>query len=183
MEQILNSIRSLDYSAYYQLYSFSLANSFWGDTAYFFAKYGIVIFFLSFIYLILKRKINAFLCTLLAMGTAGVIDLLITLFWSRPRPYMTHHDLLTPALGELRVDPDSFPSVHTYIVFAIAISIFLYGHRRLGTALFILALLVAVGRVATGLHYPSDIIGGALLGLSAGIVSYIIISRWEKNWL
>jgi undecaprenyl-diphosphatase len=149
----------------------------------FLAKYGIVFFFLSFIYLIMQKKVQAFICSFLAMTFAAATDFIIAVFWKRPRPFVSHsNEIMTPIIQGLRVDRVSFPSAHTYISFAIATSIFLYGHKRLGTLLFLLALLVAIGRVGAGLHYPSDVIGGALLGIASGIFAYLIIHNAEKRW-
>ena len=182
MGHFLDQLRFQDYGLYYKLYYIGLSSHFWGNFFYFFAAYGIVLSFLSFVYLIISKRINALLCSLLAMGLAGLADFLITIFWSRPRPFVTHHQLMTPITKGLLIDATSFPSAHTYIVFAIAASVFLYGHHKLGTALFIVAILVGVSRIGAGLHYPSDVIAGALLGLAAGIAAYLIIEKLEKNW-
>ena len=116
------------------------------------------------------------------MAIAGFVDIMISMIWNRPRPFITHHELATPVTDNLQVDPNSFPSGHTYVAFAIATSIFLYGHRRLGIFLFIIAIGVAVGRIGAGLHYPSDIIAGALLGIVSGVIAYIITQKPEDKW-
>jgi len=117
------------------------------------------------------------------MAVAGLADFLIMFLWKRPRPFISHsNEIMTPVTAGLRVDSSSFPSAHTYICFAIATSIFLYGHKRLGTALLVLAMAVGIGRIGAGLHYPSDVIGGALLGIASGIFAYLIVRRKEKSW-
>ena len=182
MTSFLEQIRQIDYNLYYKLYFLAISNRYWADFFYFFARYGIVFFFLTFVYLIFLKRINAFLASLLAMGIAGTADLLISLFWSRPRPFITHHDLMTPITKGLTVDATSFPSGHTYIVFAIAISVYLYGHRRLGLVLFVLAIIVGLSRIGAGLHYPSDVIGGALLGLASCMIAYLVVEKLENYW-
>lgn len=183
MDNLLNTIRSYDFHGYLTLYTYGQSDPRAAAFFYFFARFGIVFFFLSFIYLIWKKKINAFLCAFLAMGIAGLVDLVIYLFWRRPSPFISHSDLATPVIAGLHLEDNiSFPSSHTYIVFAIAISVFLYGHRKLGSILFVLAVLVAIGRVGAGLHYPSDVIGGAILGLISGAVAFLIFRKAEKNW-
>lgn len=183
MHYLWQTLRSYDFSIYYYLYEQGVNSSLVSSIYYFFAKYGIVFFLLSFTYLIWMKKINAFLCSFLAMGLAGLFDLLIFAFWQRPRPFVTHGDLVIPAINKLDVDRvSSFPSSHTYIVFAIALSVYLYGHRRLGTLLFLLAVVVAIGRIGTGLHYPSDTIGGAILGMISGIMAYRFVHHNEHKW-
>lgn len=63
----------------------------------------------------------------------------------------------------------SFPSAHTAVAFAIA-SALAYAHASFGFIAFVLAFLVAFGRVGAGVHYPSDVLAGALVGFSAFLV-------------
>jgi len=183
MNHFFDVARQYDFQVYLFFHD-AISGRPWLNGLYlFFAKYGITFFFLSFIYLILRRKVNAFYCSFVAMGIAAFVDLVITLFWRRPRPFISHSSqVMTPIVQGLRVYSVSFPSAHTYIAFAIATSIFLYGHKKLGTLLFVLAFLVAIGRVGAGLHYPSDIIGGAFLGISSGITAYWFIRSNEHKW-
>jgi|SRR5215211_1729880 len=100
---------------------------------------------------------------LLALAAAH----LITDLWARPRPYAAH-----PADAHLFVAPShdpSFPSDHATAAFAIAVAILLR-HRKGGIVALVLAVLVAVSRVVVGVHYPSDVLGGALLGTLAALV-------------
>lgn len=182
MQNIFEQIRRLDFNALYSLYNLGETNSIVKDQYIFWARYGITIMALAFIYLIWNKRINALICSIMAMGMAGFTDLLIYFIWKRPRPYVAHADTLFPNTSGLQVDMASFPSSHTYICFAVAVSILLYGHKRLGISLLIIASLVALSRIGAGLHYPSDVIGGALLGTVSGIVSYLIVHKYEKFW-
>ncbi len=178
---ILNQIRQYDFNIYHYFYDLNNSSALIHYSAYFFARYGIVFFLLSFIYLTWKKKIRAFLCILLAMGVAGLVDFIVFVFWQRPRPFVTHGMVVNADFYGLDTNLSSFPSSHTYIAFAIAISIFLYGHRKLGSILFLLASAVAIGRMCVGLHYPSDIIGGAILGTLSGVMVYYMVRNWEKR--
>lgn len=178
-----NEIRYYDYHIY-RFFHGAIHGREWLNEFYlFFAKYGIVLIVLSFIYLIWRKKINAFVCSFLALSLASFIDLIILLVWKRPRPFVSHqNEIITPIIQGLKVNPVSFPSGHTYICFAIATSVYMYGHRRLGSVLFVIAILVAIGRMGAGLHYPSDVIGGALLGIASGIVAFLIVQKKLKKW-
>ena len=180
--EFLDKIRYYDFVIYLRLHQASNDFVFLHRFFDLFAKYGVLIPFLAFIYLIWTKRINALICSFFAMALAGIADLTIYLFWKRPRPYVTHAKQIIISPGDYTVDMTSFPSSHTYLAFAVATSIFLYGHKKLGIFLFLVATGVAISRIATGLHYPSDTIGGALLGISAGIFAYIIVHKSEKRW-
>ena len=73
-------------------------------------------------------------------------------------------------------DPHSFPSGHAARAFLLAVLAVAWGSAILAGILIVWAPLVALSRVAMGLHYLSDVVGGALLGLIAGGVALAIVS-------
>ena len=58
----------------------------------------------------------------------------------------------------------SFPSAHSTVAFAIAASIWLH-KKKLGIWFIALAILVAMGRVATNVHYMIDVVSGGFVGV------------------
>ncbi len=64
----------------------------------------------------------------------------------------------------------SFPSTHTAVAFGIAMTVWLYD-KKLGAVFMVTAFLVGAARVAANVHYPLDIIGGAILGV---LVAYLV---------
>lgn len=70
----------------------------------------------------------------------------------------------------------SFPSGHTLSSFCAA-SILFYYDKRLGIPSFAVALLIAFSRIYLYVHYPSDILGGAILGV---VIAGITISATNK---
>jgi len=90
---------------------------------------------------------------------ALILNLFFKLFISKPRPFLKSRvGILIPS----KID-SSFPSKHTLLVFAVSTSILLY-NRVLGSIMTGLAVLTGFSRIWVGHHYPSDIIGSALLG-------------------
>lgn len=111
-----------------------------------------------------KGKIAAVGVIMLIVITDQTGGHLIKEFIHRVRPCNALTDALTP-LG--CTGSYSFPSNHSFNNFAAAV--FYYKlFPRLKWVLFITATLIALSRVYLGLHYPSDILGGALLGLIFG---------------
>lgn len=97
-------------------------------------------------------------------------------FFARPRPCQVLSDAITP-LG--CTGTFSFPSNHALNNFAAAM--FFYKlFPKLKWVLFISASLIAISRVYLGLHYPSDIIGGALIGSAFGYIFAIGVLYMEK---
>ena len=80
---------------------------------------------------------------------------------NRARPYETLH--IEPLL-ERKKTGKSFPSRHSFSAFAVAAVLFLLSPAA-GIVAAVLAALLAATRVIAGVHYPSDVIVGALLGV------------------
>ena len=72
-------------------------------------------------------------------------------------------------------DPHSFPSGHATRAFMLATMGLGLGPIWLGIALVLWAPLVALGRVAMGVHYLSDILAGLVIGVAMGIVLQIVL--------
>ena len=102
-----------------------------------------------------------------AAGIALIVTSALSLLIRRVRPYLASVGvalLIPPPFNT------SFPSGHTATAFAIAGALSL-ADWRVGAMAYLIAVLTAFGRVAVGVHYPSDILGGILVGLlSVGIV-------------
>ena len=73
-----------------------------------------------------------------------------------------------------KTDPHSFPSGHAARAALIAILALLWCPIAIGLTLTLWALLVCIARIAMGVHYPSDVLVGALLGLTFGVAAHII---------
>lgn len=116
---------------------------------------------------------TAALPTVGRMALAGVLGLALYKWLkhktSRPRPYQVYTaiSVAAPAL-----DRFSFPSGHT--LHAVSFSLVaVAGFPQLAPLLYPLATLVALSRPVLGLHYPSDVLAGALIG--AGVASLVLM--------
>lgn len=109
---------------------------------------------------------RAALAAALSAGLALVIGKVISELVDRARPFVAHPDQVHLFSGHA-ADP-GFPSDHATAAFAIAMAIFLR-KRSWGIVALIAAAVLSIGRVAIGVHYPSDVIAGAALGCAAAL--------------
>ena len=100
------------------------------------------------------------------------IEPIIHFFFYRPRPFIA---LDIPHL--LTETSSSFPSGHTIFIFALATGM-LYVNKRVAYLFFTAGLFVGLARIAAGVHYPSDILGGAVLGIITVLVVQKVWQRW-----
>ncbi len=116
------------------------------------------------------RKVYDYCIALTAALIArfGVAEV-IRLFYHRPRPYLALH--LPHLLSDTAY---SFPSGHTIFLFALATSM-LFVNKKLARWLYVAGIAIGLARVAAGVHYPSDIIGGMILGILTG---YLVHQSW-----
>lgn len=104
--------------------------------------------------------------TLFACLFACIVAALIKHFFPTIRPFVLNG---RGADVVLRPTDGSFPSEHTVIAFALAVTVFMHD-RKTGWWFLILALLIGVARVIANVHYPVDIVGGAFLGTIVAVV-------------
>ncbi len=123
-----------------------------------------ILLFISFLKGGLKGKIAVLGVILLIIFTDQVSYKILKEIFHRPRPCIALTDIITP-LG--CNGTWSFPSNHAVNNFAAATFYYIL-FPKLKWALFISASLVSISRVYLGLHYPSDILGGAVIGTVIG---------------
>ena len=154
--------------------------------------YGILCIAVSFI-LILLRKTRC-LGHVIAFSIAIesiITNLLLKNLIARTRPYEVIEELEL-LIGE---QPDfSFPSGHAGVTFALAgamLFAFMYGvkgfEKNKRNSLIVLlvliyALLLAFSRLFVGVHYPTDVLGGMLIGLLSGLVGYWLEKKVRAAW-
>lgn len=170
-------------------YIFSLANkSHFLDQliVLFAAQWEYVVTFAVLAYLLrpkktLEDKKNTAKVTGLAIISAIIARLgfveLIRLFWIKDRPFVLEG--ITP-LFDHAASP-AFPSGHATFFMALAIYFLLAGHKKFGWFLTVSALLISLGRVAAGVHWPLDILAGWVVGGLTSYILWLFVSRREAK--
>jgi len=116
-----------------------------------------------------ERNQRAILRALIALFVANIVLKLCNLIYFRPRPFDSHEvNLLF-----YRPWDSSFPSNPATVGFSVATAVWLY-NRRLGASLLALATLFGLSRIYCGVHYPLDVIAGALLG---ALSAYLVVKK------
>lgn len=115
---------------------------------------------------------------------AGAFSILVGLLigWTPPR---NRPDMMNRYPADLwpNLNTNSFPSQSTAVYVSVATGIRPL-RRRLGTVLWLIAVvLVALPRVYVGGHYPSDVVGGVLVGLTAYLVAVRLLGPWLNDRL
>ena len=121
-----------------------------------------------------RRKWKLASATALASAAlALLVNQAIAQLWHRDRPFAAHPS--AHVWGSRSHDP-SFPSDHASAAFAIAFAVLLFD-RLAGAVLLVAALIVGVGRVFIGAHYPADVLAGLLVGLACAL----LVSRFGRR--
>lgn len=115
--------------------------------------------------LLFSLAIDALLCNVLLKPLVG-----------RTRPYeLLGYELLIPPMN----DP-SFPSGHTAASFAAAAALFAMDWRW-GIAAYVFAAVMGFSRLYLGVHFPTDVLAGALLGIAAAKLALFLWNKWKDK--
>lgn len=135
---------------------------------------GIFWICLGLLLLVIPKTRKCGICMLLAMALTFILgNLILKNVVARPRPFTvaTEIALKIPQPGEY-----SFPSGHTMNAFSGATTIFLF-YRKPGVAALVLAALIAFSRMYLFVHYPTDILGGVVLGIVDALLIFRLTSK------
>ncbi len=172
-------------------YLFNIITNFWGRFLFldylfiFLGKYFGYILIILFILLFLKKKKDIFYNVFFSVILARFIIVpIIRFFYYKDRPFVVYD--FVALIDKEAVN--SFPSGHATFFFAFAVAIFLI-NKKIGTFFLISAFLISISRVYTGIHYPSDIFFGGIIGILSAVLIYklnlvdLLKKQKEKNFL
>lgn len=141
---------------------------------------GIIWIVLAVVLLILPktRKTGIIVAAALLMDLV-LCNLILKNLVARVRPY----DVNTAIAILIKKPLDfSFPSGHTAASFAAMTALFLAKMKKAWIAALVLAVLIAFSRLYFYVHYPTDVLGGAVVGILSGIIGYAIVEKLDKRW-
>ena len=104
---------------------------------------------------------------LLAAALALVVNLVIHTIYNRPRPYESHPSLRHPWSHSTDA---SFPSDHASASLAIAFAVLAFD-ATVGAVFLVAAVLIAVGRVFIGAHYPGDVLASFVVAVAVAFAA------------
>ncbi|MBL7142459.1 MAG: phosphatase PAP2 family protein [Candidatus Pacebacteria bacterium] len=127
----------------------------------------------------IKNRAMVLVSIIGALIAKFVVKETILLFYACPRPYV---DLpLTNKL--ISANPaenlESFPSGHAILFFALSAVIYSF-NKKLGIFFLICSTLMGIARIFVGVHWPSDILAGAVLGIIVGVIIKWLYAKYRK---
>lgn len=167
-------MESLNQWMFQVIYMSAHRNGMWDALAIFFAEWLPYLLVAAFLVLVYYQKGWRRKCYLFCEGALaiilarGIVAEVIHLLYHHPRPFSVYG--LVPLFAE---SGWSFPSGHATWFFALALTVW-FANRTWGWWFFALAAIMGVARVYAGVHWPMDILGGAVMGAA---------SAWFVHWL
>jgi undecaprenyl-diphosphatase len=125
-----------------------------------------------------RPPVRVALITAATVWTADLLAALLKTAFDRERPY----EVIPEADPLLRWDiSSSMPSGHASASAAAAVILGYLLGRRWGWAVAALAVAVGFARVYIGVHYPSDVLTGAAIGVGVGLVAVALVRRLQPT--
>ena len=126
-----------------------------------------------------KTRPLGVLCAVSMVIGLIVTNLIIKNWVARIRPYELVHGLECIVA---KADDFSFPSGHTTNSLACAWVLFRRAPKKWGVPALVLAILIALSRLYVGIHYPTDVLGGAVIGIGSACLALWLVPVLEKRF-
>lgn len=114
--------------------------------------------------------------SLSAFVSRFIVGAVIKWLWFRPRPFVAMDVNQLVYYNPLE---SSFPSGHALFYFALSMAMYLF-NKKLGMIFYAFTLLIVFSRVFVGIHWPSDILAGAVIGTIVGWAVYKLTQKHLK---
>lgn len=140
---------------------------------------GLIWIVISLLLLFNKKTRRAGIISIFSMLMLLIINnLILKNLVARTRPY----DVIDTLIPLVKKPTDfSFPSGHAGCAFAAA-GVFVRNlPKRAGIPLLILAILISLSRLYVGVHYPTDVLAGLIIGLALSYLAEWVVTLWEKR--
>lgn len=141
-------------------------------------KYGNIlvtrIVYMAFFMLLVMlaiQKDERMIRVVLVTGISFILVSIVRHFVNAPRPY-TLYDF--DSIVKKNKAGESMPSRHVFSTFVIGMAFF-YTYPVIGIIIFADGILMCFGRVVAGVHFPKDVIVGAMIGILSGVIGFYII--------
>lgn len=112
-----------------------------------------------------------------------LVNLILKNTVNRPRPWTEWEEIggFYASVGVRKPTDTSFPSGHAAICFAAALALTLR-YRLKAIPAVIVSFIVALSRIYLCVHYPTDVLGGILIGSACGVAGYYLSRRAENKF-
>ena len=147
---------------------------------------GIPLIILSAVLIIFKKTRRFGTAMLLSLAVGALItNCVVKVLVARPRPYADESSVyyqLWQLVGMNTESDKSFPSGHTTAAVAFSTAIYLVGNRKISWTAYFFALAMCVSRIYLVVHFPSDVLGGIVVGLIGGIIGTLIAMKLPRKF-
>ena len=125
-----------------------------------------------------KTRKAGVLSAIALIGSVVINNLILKNLIARTRPYEVVEGL--ERIIEAQTDY-SFPSGHAGASFAAAVIFFIYLPKKFGVPALVLAFLISLSRLYVGVHYPTDILAGALISTAIAVCVWKVDERRSNS--
>ena len=123
------------------------------------------------------RKVGV-LSAIALIGSVVINNLILKNLIARTRPY----EVIEGLERIIEAQPDySFPSGHAGASFAAAVIFFIYLPKKFGVPALVLAILISLSRLYVGVHYPTDILAGALISTAIAVCVWKVDEHMQNK--
>ena len=151
-------------------------------------EFGLAVCVTAFILLVIKKTRKAgFEMTLAILFNVLLVNVILKYSVNRARPWTEYEEFISfyEQFSIRRPTDSSFPSGHTAICFCGAVAL-LFSYKEKAVPAIVVAFLVALSRIYLCLHYPTDVLGGMLIGSACGVAGHYagqgILRLWRKKF-